>query len=371
MSKRDYYDILGVQKSASQEEIKKAYRKVALKYHPDRNPDNKEAEEKFKEAAEAYEVLSDQQKRQRYDQFGHAGMDGSQGFGGNQYSNMNDIFENFSDIFGDLFGQGAAKKKTGPVSQRGHDLTQRVDITLQEAYEGCKKEVRVYHYVPCESCSGSGCTPGTRPATCSPCKGQGSVYFRQGFLTYSQNCSTCHGQGFTISSPCSTCRGQTRIQKHDKLSVTIPAGIFDQAELRVPGKGDAGIFGGKSGDLYLTVQVEPHKAFYRRGDDLVTNLTLSYPQLVLGCLMEIETIDGSRESIKIPKGCPVGREIVIAGKGFPLLRGRGRGNLIVVVTCDIPTKLDASTQKLLLEYAEKLQNQQPGGISGFFKKFLG
>ncbi len=370
MSKRDYYEILGVAKAATQEEIKKAYRKVALQYHPDRNPDNKESEDKFKEAAEAYEILSNADKRQQYDQFGHAGMNGGGGHG-SHHGNMDDIFENFSDIFGDLFGQGSQKKKTGPVSQRGHDLTQRIEITLQEAYEGCKKEVKIYHYVNCETCTGTGCAAGAKPTGCAPCKGQGQVYFRQGFLTYSQNCSKCHGQGFTISSPCADCRGQTRTQKHDKLTVTIPAGIFDQAELRVPNKGDAGVFGGKAGDLYLTVQVKAHEKFFRRGDDLVINLTLSYPQLVLGCLMDIDSIDGTRESIKIPKGCPVGREILIAGKGFAILRGRGRGNLVVVAQCDIPTKIDAAAQQVLLDYAEKIKQQSSGGISGFFKKFLG
>lgn len=370
MAKRDYYEILGVGKNASADEIKKAYRKVALQYHPDRNPDNKEAEEKFKEAAEAYEVLSDEKKRAQYDQFGHAGMHDGGGHGFHN-GNMEDIFENFSDIFGDLFGHGGQKKKSGPVAQRGHDLTQRIEITLQEAYEGCKKEVKIYHYVSCETCTGTGCAAGAKPTSCATCKGQGSVHFRQGFLTYSQNCSKCQGQGFTITSPCGDCRGQTRVQKHDKLTVTIPAGIFDQAELRVSGKGDAGVFGGKAGDLYLTVQVKPHQSFYRRGDDLVINLMLSYPQLVLGCLMEFDSIDGTRESIKIPKGCPVGKEILIPGKGFPVLRGRGRGNIVVVTQCDIPTKLDAAAQQVLLDYAEKIKQQSSGGISGFFKRFLG
>lgn len=369
MAKRDYYEILGVAKNATQEEIKKAYRKVALQFHPDRNPDNKEAEDKFKEAAEAYEILSNESKRQQYDQFGHAGMNGGQD--SHHHGNMNDIFENFSEMFGDLFGGGGQKKKSGPVAQRGHDLTQRIEITLQEAYEGCKKELKIYHYVPCESCNGSGCSTGSKPAHCGQCKGQGSVYFRQGFLTYSQNCSACNGQGFTISNPCNDCRGQTRTQKHEKLTITIPAGIFDQAELRVPTKGDAGVYGGKSGDLYLTVHVKEHATFFRREDNLVTRLTLSYPQLVLGCLMEIDTLDGNRESIKIPKGCPVGREIIIPGKGFPALRGRGRGNLIIITQCDIPTKLDSTAQQVLLDYSEKIKQQHSGGLSGFFKKFLG
>ncbi len=371
MAKRDYYEILGVANNAAQDEIKKSYRTLALKYHPDRNPDNKEAEEKFKEAAEAYEVLSNEEKRQRYNQFGHAGMQGGGSDGGHHHGNMNDIFETFAEQFGDIFGNSAKKKKSGPVAQRGHDLTQRIDITLREAYEGCKKEIKVYHYLPCDICTGTGCASGSKPAACVSCKGQGVIYFRQGFLTYSQNCSTCHGQGFSISNPCSACRGQTRAQRHDKFTVTIPAGIFDQAELRVPSKGDAGVFGGVAGDFYLTVHVKPHETFSRRNDDLVISLTLSYPQLVLGCLLEIENIDETRESIKIPKGCPVGREIIMAGKGFSVLRGRGRGNLVVITQCDIPTKIDSAAQQVLLDYAEKIKQPGSGGIFGFFKKFLG
>lgn len=375
MSKRDYYEVLGVSKSSGQDEIKKAYRKLALKYHPDRNPDNKEAEEKFKEAAEAYEVLSDSTKRQKYDQFGHAGMQGGSDF--HQYQDMGDIFESFGDVFGDLFGMGGGRQrkrtKSGPTPQRGHDLSQKIEITLQEAYEGCKKEIKAYHYVSCDSCSGSGCSAGTKPSACSNCKGSGAIHYQQGFFTYQQACTSCHGQGFTIASPCTTCRGQSRIQKHDRFSVSIPAGIFDQAELRLAGKGDSGIFGGKAGDLYLAVHIKPHAHFFRRDNDLVTELTLTYPQLVLGCQIEIDMLDSSKQDIKIPKGCGVGKEIIIPGKGFKLLRGSGKGNLIIKTQCDIPSKVNAETKALLLQYDAKLKEQKsnPGGITGFFKKFLG
>lgn len=375
MAKRDYYEILGVPKSATAEEIKKAYRQLALKYHPDRNPDNKEAENKFKEATGAYEVLSDKEKRARYDKLGHAGME--QGYGPQHNGDMGDIFENFSDIFENLFGAGGGQrrkpKKTGPSAQRGHDLSQRIEITLKEAYMGCKKEIKIYRLEKCEACKGTGCKEGSKPVTCSTCKGHGEVQYQQGFFAYRQPCSACHGQGFKISDPCSACRGQTRVQKHEKLSVSIPVGIFNQAELRVADKGDAGIFGGPAGDLYLAINILTDAKFSRQGNDLVTTLTLTYPQLVLGCQIEIENINSIRETIKIPKGCPIGKLVRVAGKGFPDLQSRVIGDLIIITQCDIPTKLNEDTKKALLEYSEKLdaQGSSQSGISGFFKKFLG
>lgn len=374
--KRDYYEILGVTKSASADEIKKSYRKLALQYHPDRNPDNKEAEEKFKEAAEAYEVLSNSDKRARYDQYGHAGMHGGSDF--HQNMNMDDIFENFGDIFENIFGGGqgrARNKRSGsPAAQRGHDLSQELSISLKEAFLGCKKELKTYHYIACEPCKATGCKNGAKPSTCATCQGNGSVLFRQGFLTYSQTCSSCHGQGFTIKDPCTSCRGQSRTQQHDKITVSIPAGIPANAELRVTGKGDAGVFGGPAGNLYISIKVQPDAQFSRRDNDLVTTVHLTYPQLTLGCQIEIKSIDDTIEAIKIPKGCAVGKEIKIPGKGFPLLNGKGRGSLIIITQCDIPTTLNPKTKELLLAYAEELGNQSQstsGGIAGFFKKFLG
>jgi molecular chaperone DnaJ len=372
-TKRDYYEVLGVERKAGPDDIKKAYRKLALQYHPDRNPQNKEAEAKFREATEAYEVLSDTNKRQQYDQFGHAATQGAAG----HYDNMEDIFESFGDIFENLFGsQGGRRqaKRTAPTAQRGHDLSQNISITLKESYLGCQKEIRIYHFQPCELCRGNGCKEGSKPSVCSTCGGSGTILHRQGFFTLSQPCSTCHGQGFRITNPCAECKGQSRIQRHEKLMVSIPAGIYHGAELRILGKGDAGVFGGTSGDLYLTLEVQQDKAFSRKNNDLVTILNLTYPQLVLGSQIEIENLDGSKESIKIPRGCPVGKEIVVENKGFAKLRNSGRGNLVIITNCDIPTKLDDPTKAALLTYAEKLGNasqQSSGGISGFFKRFLG
>lgn len=377
MNKKDYYEILGVSKSASQDEIKKAYRKLALKFHPDRNPGNKKAEDNFKEAAESYEVLSDKTKRQKYDQFGHAGMHGGSDY--HQHSNMGDIFSQFGDIFGDIFGGGSGgfgrqqTRRNKPAPQRGHDLSFNLSITLKESYLGIKKDLRIYRYIPCETCKATGCKPGTKPQTCATCGGSGEIIQRQSFFSFAQPCSACRGRGYTIKSPCTTCRGQSRVQKHSQLSVPIPSGIFDGAELRVAGKGDAGVFGGPFGDLYINIQIHSEKHFYRRENDLVTHLNLTYPQLVLGSQIEIENIDGSKELVKVPKGCPVDTEIKIPGKGFTRPHGKIHGNFVIITKCDIPKKLNTDTKEALLNYAKKLgeQTSSDSGISGFFKRFLG
>lgn len=373
MAKRDYYEVLGVNKNATQEEIKAAYRKLALKYHPDRNPGDKKAEDKFKEAAEAYEVLSDADKRHQYDQFGH----GAPHMGGaGTHMNMDDIFEHFGDIFGDLFGAGGQRrrKKSGPTPKQGHDLVKELTLTLEEAFLGTKKDISYYHFITCETCSGKGTKSGSAPVVCQQCEGAGQLQFRQGFFTYAQTCPTCSGEGFTIPSPCPICKGQTRVQHYDTRTVAIPAGIFDGADVRVPGKGDAGIFGGPAGDLHLRISIKPHPTFKRVDDDLTCTITLTYPQLVFGAQIEIENIDKTKETLKVPKGCPVGEKITITGKGFPKLRSKGRGNLIITTTCDIPTKLPAEATQKLKEYAELIGStisDTTGTIAGFFKKFLG
>lgn len=375
MAKRDYYEILGVSKTASTDDIKAAYRKLALKYHPDRNPDNKASEEKFKEAAEAYETLSDAKKRQQYDQFGHTSP-GMGGQGGPHGMNMEDIFENFGDIFGEMFGGAAgrrARKKTGPTPRNGHNLFQEVSITLKDSYLGCKQQLSYPRYEVCETCTGKGTKKGTSVQQCKTCQGTGQVQFSQGFFMYSQTCSTCNGEGFIIPEPCPTCSGKTRVQKYDKFSVNIPRGIFDGAELRISAKGDAGIFGGHTGDLIIKVHVMPDKKFSREADDLVSTIVLTYPQLVLGCHVEVENIDGTKETLKIPKGCPVGERIVVAGKGFPSLRSKVSGNLVIVTQCHVPQKLSAEAKNLLIEYSKLIGTGTDAneGIVGFFKKFLG
>jgi molecular chaperone DnaJ len=377
MAKQDYYSILGVSKTASQEEIKAAYRKLALKYHPDRNPDNKEAEEKFKEAAQAYEVLSDPEKRNRYDQLGHSGYEGMGGGAGPHDMNMDDIFEHFGDIFGSMFGQGAGRKrsrKAEPEPKRGHDLFKEITITLKESFIGTKKEMSFYHFFTCDTCKGKGLKAGTDVNQCATCQGTGQVTYRQGFFAYSQTCATCGGEGFTIPHPCPACSGHSRVQKLDKFSVSIPKGITDGTELRILDKGDAGVFGGPTGNLYIRIHVTQDKHFRRVGDDLECNITLTYPQLVLGSQIEIESIDGSKETIKVPKGCPVGEKIIITGKGFDNIRTKRRGNFVVITQCHIPKKLSPEAKELLVRYSDIVGTtieDKEGSIMGFFKKFLG
>lgn len=376
MSKKDFYEVLGVSKNASQEEIKAAYRKLAMKYHPDRNPDNKEAEEKFKEAAEAYEMLSNPEKRKQFDQFGHGGPEMG-GFGGHGMS-MDDIFTNFEDIFGDIFGgMGESKKrqkKAGPIAKRGHDLAKDLTITLEEAFSGSSKEIKLYHFVPCATCHGKGMPEGSTAQVCKECQGAGQLNYRHGIFMYSQACPACQGEGYKISNPCKTCKGQSRVQQYDTFNITIPKGIFNGAEIRVANKGDAGVFGGDSGDLYLKIKVQPHAKFTRIEDDLECSVVLTYPQLVLGSQIELENIDGSIETLKISKGCPIGEPIIIVGKGFPRIRGKGRGNLRVIPKCDIPKKLSSEAEKLLKQYSEIIGTQtdsSESSIKSFFKKFLG
>jgi molecular chaperone DnaJ len=380
MTKRDYYEILGVAKTATKDEIKKAYRTLALKYHPDRNPDNKESEEKFKEAAEAYGILSDEKKRQQYDQFGHAGESmGGFNQGAQNGMNMNDIFEHFGDIFGDIFsGQQASgrggRKKTKLTPKQGHDLQKEVSISLKEAFEGVKKDLTYYHFAACEECSGSGAEKNSKPESCTQCSGSGQVFFKQGFFNFAQTCPRCGGEGLIIKDPCKKCKGQSRIQKYGTISITIPKGIFDQADLRIQGKGDAGIYGGTSGDLYIKVHVIADKQFHRVNDDLECTIMLTYPQLVFGAEVDITSIDESTETIKIPQGCKVGERIVIAGKGFHKIRGRTRGDLVVITNCNVPKKISPKAQELLKEYSAEIGTEtsnRNGGISGFFKKFLG
>lgn len=380
MSKKDYYEVLGISKTASQEEIKAAYRKLALKYHPDRNPDNKEAEENFKEAAQAYEVLSDANKRSQYDQFGHAGGDYFGGGGHAGGPSMDDIFTNFSDIFETMFGgagpRGGGRRRTAaePQPQQGHDRHQVLEITLRESFEGCKKDVGYYRLFACEECEGKGMKKGTSYSTCEICKGHGQVQFRQGFFVYAQACEKCSGNGYIITDPCGVCHGTSRKQKYDQFTVTIPKGIADGMELRIAGKGDAGIFGGRAGDLFIKIKVREDKQFKRVGNDLECTVRLTYPQLVFGSQLEIENIDGTKETIKIPKGCPVGERIIIAGKGFTNLRGKGFGNLVVTTQCVIPKRLSQEAKDALNDYSQKVGHEtgdEPGAIRSFFKKFLG
>ncbi len=375
---KDFYKILGVEKSASAADIKKAYHKLAMKYHPDRNPGDKEAEAKFKEAAAAYEVLSDQDKRQKYDQYGHAAYENMQqggggGFHGGMDLDLNDIFNMFT---GNQGRSAHRNRPASPTPKRGQDLAKNLTITLKEAYLGVKKDITYSHFFNCSTCHGQGTLNKADISTCSKCHGHGQVQIQQGFFAFAQPCNPCQGQGFTLKNPCKDCQGQSRRKEKEMVTVSIPKGIYQDAEIRVAGKGDAGVYGGPAGDLYLRITIEPDKQFQREGDDLVCTVMLTYPQLVFGCQINVELIDGTQEAVKIPKGCSVGEKIIIAGKGFAKLKNRsnGTGNLIIITQCHIPKKLNDQTKELLKNYSESIGTEiksEDGFISSFFKKFLG
>ncbi len=356
MSKRDYYEVLEVERTASSDEIKKAYRKLALKYHPDRNPDNPAAEEIFKLGSEAYSVLSDPNKRPRYDQFGHAGVDGSQG----GFSDMGDIFSQFNDLFGDFFGGGGGggrsrQRRDGPT--QGADLRTVVQLTLAEAVFGVKKDVELAHPSPCDTCQGSGAKNG-QIATCTTCNGKGQVSHARGPFLMSSACPACQGRGVVPKEACPSCRGVGEVQVDRKVKVTIPAGIDHGQTLRVASQGQAGRKGGPTGHLYVTVDVADDERYERQGVDLVHELRVPFPVAALGGEVEIPTLEGEKANAKIPAGTQPGQTVVVKGYGVPRLDGRGRGDLIAVVQIDVPKKLSWKTKGLLKDLREALAKDE-------------
>jgi molecular chaperone DnaJ len=343
MAKRDYYEVLSVEKTASVEEIKKAYKKLALKFHPDRNPDNAEAEEQFKQCSEAFAVLSDSEKRQRYDRFGHAGLEGqSAGF-----NDVGDIFSHFNDLFGDFFGGGGGqrqRRRDGP--SQGADLRTVLRLTLAEAVFGAKKEVELSHPSPCETCHGTGAKD-AQLSTCTTCNGKGQVAHARGPFLLSSTCPSCHGRGMMPKDPCPTCKGRGEQQLDRKVKVTIPAGIDHGQTLRVAGQGQAGRKNGPPGHLYVTVDVQEDQRFERQGQDLIHELKVPFPVAALGGEVKIPTLEGDTANAKIPAGTQPGQTVVVSGYGVPRLDGRGRGDLIAVVQIEVPTKLSWKAKGLL------------------------
>ena len=370
MAKRDYYEVLGVAREATEVQIKSAYRKLALKYHPDRNPGDKQAEDAFKEAAEAYAVLADAQKRSLYDRVGHAGVAGAgagAGFDPTIFADFGDIFSGLGDIFGfgDIFG--GRRRRGGP--QRGSDLRYDLEITFDESAKGTEASIVIPRDEACETCKGSGAAAGTQPETCKQCRGTGQIRQQHGFLTVARPCSNCRGTGKTIAKPCPTCRGAGRISRERKLTVKIPAGIATGQQLRLNGEGEHGTAGGPTGDLYVVVHVQEHPFFHREGDDLYCELPLGFPTLALGGTVKVPTLDG-REDLNIPGGTQPGARFRIRGKGMPNVSGRGHGDLHVIARVDVPKKLSREQKQLLEQFARTMPNQPDVDTTGEGKPFF-
>jgi molecular chaperone DnaJ len=344
--KRDYYEVLGVNKDASEEDIKKAYRKLAMKHHPDRNPDSKDAEERFKEAKEAYEVLSEAEKRRAYDSYGHAGVNPQMGGMGPGQEGFGGFAEAFGDIFSDIFGGGQGRGRSNVY--RGADLRYNLEITLEQAARGTETRIRIPTMESCETCHGSGAKPGTHPKTCETCHGSGTVRMSQGFFSIQQTCPTCHGSGKMISDPCGTCRGAGRVKKHKTLAVKIPAGVDEGDRIRLSAEGEAGVNGGPPGDLYVVVHLKEHGVFQREGDDLHCEMPISFSQAALGGEIEIPTLDGSAK-IKVPPETQTGQVFRLRGKGIKGVRSSYPGDLLCQVAVETPVRLTERQKELLRE----------------------
>lgn len=366
--KRDYYEVLGLERNASQADVKKSYRKLAMKYHPDQNQGDAGAEAKFKEAAEAYDVLGDEQKRAQYDQFGHQAFAQGGGFQGARFSNMEDIFSAFGDIFGgglgDLFGGGGRRGgRRGP--RPGRDLRIVLDLSLEEIANGVERTVALKRFEHCQTCKGSGGEDGAERVTCGTCAGRGQVQRNQGFFTMSTPCPTCRGAGQTIEKPCKSCHGNGKVQEKNEVEIRIPAGIEEGVQLRVTGAGDVGEKGAPRGDLYCVIREKQHKIFQRSGPDLMTEVPCAFPTLALGEKVEIPTLDGKVE-MTIPAGTQTGKVLRLRGQGLPHMDGPGRGDLLVRVFIEVPTKLSDRQKELLAEFGE-IEHEKTGHQS-FFEK---
>ncbi len=367
MAKRDYYEVLGINKSASADQIKSAYRKLAVKFHPDKNKGDKASEEKFKEASEAYHVLSNAERKQNYDNFGHAAFEnGGGGRGG--FGNF-DFSSSFSDIFEDFFGEGfGGGRRSRRSNNRGSDLRYDLSITLEEAYSGKKQDIKFSTSEKCATCKGSGSKPGTSASSCSMCGGHGQVRSSQGFFTVQQTCPQCSGSGEQITNPCSECSGQGKRQASKRLSVTIPKGVDDGTRIRLSGKGEAGTKGAGSGDLYLFINVYSHDLFKRSDENLFFECPISIADAALGTSIEIPTIDGGKAKIKIPAGTQSGKQFRLKGKGMPYMRGSGNGDLYIQVNTEVPISLNRE-QKELLEKFREIENEKSNpSIKKFFQK---
>jgi len=368
-TKRCYYEVLEITRTASDGEISTAYRKLAIKYHPDKNPGDNEAVGRFKEAAEAYEVLSDKEKRSRYDRFGHAGVDGPQG-GSPHFGDVNDIFEAFGGIFGDMFGGGGGgggRGRGGRRQQQGGDVRADVTLDLREAARGCKKDIQISRHAKCGECHGSGAKKGSKPETCRYCAGKGQVIQSTGIFRVQTTCPSCHGAGTIVSDPCGECRGEGYVIERVTREVQIPAGVDNGTRLRISGEGDPSPGNGPAGDCYCFISVKEHPLFQRDGQNLICVMPVSYSQASLGATIEVPTLDG-KEDLKISAGTQPGAVFRLKGKGMPDPRVRGKGDLLVQVQVEIPTKLTKRQEQLLRELAEEEKSNVSPQRKSFFDK---
>jgi len=366
MAKRDYYETLGLARGASEQDIKSAFRRLAKDFHPDRNPGDKVAEQKFKELAEAYEALRDPQKRAAYDQFGHAAFDGqgrgAHGFGPDFASSMSDIFD---DLFGEFMG-GRRGRRSG--RERGADLRYNMEIVLPEAFTGKTAQVRVPASVTCESCSGSGAKPGTHPSSCPTCGGAGKVRASQGFFTIERTCPSCQGRGEIINDACGSCNGSGRVVKERTLSVNIPAGVEDGTRIRLAGEGEAGLRGGPAGDLYIFLSIKPHEFFQRDGADIFCRVPIAMTTAALGGHIDVPTIDGGKTRVKVPDGTETGNQFRLKGKGMPVLRSKVTGDMYIQVEVETPKSLTRRQRELLEEFERESNGQTSPHSAGFFTR---
>lgn len=368
MAKRDYYETLGVSRGVSEQELKSAFRRLAKEHHPDRNPDDQGAEQKFKEINEAYEALKDPQKRAAYDRFGHAAFDGARG-GPGAHGFGPEFATSMSDIFDDLFGEfmGGRRARTGG-RERGADLRYNMEITLTEAFEGKSAQIRVPTSIACDTCSGSGAKAGTKPKACPTCGGMGKVRASQGFFTIERTCPACHGRGEVISDPCSDCSGTGRVTKERTLSVNIPAGVEDGTRIRLANEGEAGLRGGPTGDLYIFLSVAPHDFFQRDGADIFCKVPISMTTAALGGQVEVPTVDGQKTRVKIPEGSESGKQFRLKGKGMPVLRSKILGDMYIQVDVETPKKLTRKQRELLEEFERLSHKGTSPESSGFFAR---
>ncbi len=372
-NKRDYYEVLGVAKGASEDEIKKAYRALAKKYHPDMNPGDKEAEAKFKEANEAYAVLSDAEKRQKYDQFGHAAFDPSMG-GGSGFGGFGGMDFDFGDIFSSFFGGGGGSRSQRNMQVDGDDVMARITLTFEEAVFGCKKEINFARVEACSECGASGAAKGTKPETCESCRGTGRVTVQQqtilGYMQTQRACTNCRGTGKIIKTPCKNCNGKGYIKVNKKLEVTIPAGIDSMQRIILRGQGSAGRNGGSAGDLIIEARVKEHKFFTRERNNVYCEVPISFSEAALGAEIDIPTLEGKTEKYRIPEGTQTGTSFTLKGKGIPDINSKRKGDLIITVTVETPKNLTAEQKKLLGEFSKSLGESNTGKKDSFFKKLF-